>query len=446
MTADRKMSYKVPPTTITDKLVSQEARRGKALEEQKRRRAQRVDSSRQLDLFADLNLGPSDEEDASHSPEGATGVSLASVAPYAAMLEHNVTPDSVIDPIKLPQFQIREAQKDGFRKSKKKRKNRNNKTSKWADKCMYAELLEMAPDDPWSTIGSNNDGLPNDLESGWVAVGPVPVGKRCLAVTHQSSGIAGVAPNTTLRSRLLGKLLIQRFPSNLPPLTILDCILDSNWRHNGILHVLDVVKWKGQDVGDCETPFRLWWRDTRLTELAQSTPLVIPPTASAITQNGPPQYQFPYPTTFLPIPYHTDTTLSALSDHVIPFARSSRSINVNVPTLEAPSPIEGSMEIDTASRLTNAPVSLVSVSTSVPSDGLLLYVAEASYEAGTSPLSSWIPITNHSDDHSVENKSPQTSSSNSEGPLDVFQRLVEWRLSNRKPQRSRHEVTMDMEI
>lgn len=119
------------------------------------------------------------------------GVSLASVAPYAAMLEHDVTLDSVTDPPKLPQFPIRETPKDGFKKPKKKRKNRNNKTSKWADKCMYAELLEMTSEDPWSTIDSNNDGLPSDLESGWVAVGPVPVGKRCLAVTHQSSGIAG---------------------------------------------------------------------------------------------------------------------------------------------------------------------------------------------------------------------------------------------------------------
>jgi snurportin-1 len=75
------------------------------------------------------------------------------------------------------------------KKSKKKRKNKN-KPNKWADKCMYAELLEMVADAPWSA-DNLNDGLPSDLESGWVAVGPVPVGKRCLAVTHQPSGIAG---------------------------------------------------------------------------------------------------------------------------------------------------------------------------------------------------------------------------------------------------------------
>jgi len=33
---DRKSTYKLPPTTITDRLVSQEARRLKALEDQKR--------------------------------------------------------------------------------------------------------------------------------------------------------------------------------------------------------------------------------------------------------------------------------------------------------------------------------------------------------------------------------------------------------------------------
>jgi snurportin-1 len=87
------------------------------------------------------------------------------------------------------------SQKQEVHNKRPKRRRRNkNKPSKWADKCMYAELLEMASDTPWSTSNEDplNDGLPSDLESGWVAVGPVPAGKRCLAVTHQSSGIAGV--------------------------------------------------------------------------------------------------------------------------------------------------------------------------------------------------------------------------------------------------------------
>lgn len=48
---------------------------------------------------------------------------------------------------------------------------------------MYAELLEMNVDEAWGDL----DGLPDDLETGWVAVAPVPVGKRCLAVAHQGS-------------------------------------------------------------------------------------------------------------------------------------------------------------------------------------------------------------------------------------------------------------------
>ena len=71
-----------------------------------------------------------------------------------------------------------------------------------------------------------------------------------------------VVPNTVLRSRLVGKHLLPAFPSVLPQNTILDCILDQNWTQNGILHILDVIKWKGQDIGDCETLFR--W-ETRFT-------------------------------------------------------------------------------------------------------------------------------------------------------------------------------------
>lgn len=80
-------------------------------------------------------------------------------------------------------------------KKKNKKKGNYNKPSKWADQCMYAELLEMAIDDPaWSTdddLSEGADGLPEDLESGWVAIAPVPVGKRCLVVTHQTAGVTG---------------------------------------------------------------------------------------------------------------------------------------------------------------------------------------------------------------------------------------------------------------
>jgi len=353
------------------------------------------------------------------------------------MLGHDVNPRSVANnppPLPLvPEF-LKES-----KRTKKKRKNKS-KPNKWADKCMYAELLELAADDPWSSsMHTPNDGLPSDLESAWVAVCPVPVGKRCLAVTHQSSGIPGNAPNTTLRSRLLGKVLIQRFPSVLPPLTILDCILDNKWRENGILHILDVVKWKGQDVSDCEASFRFWWRDTRLTELAQSSPPVIPSSASSLSEsNRQPQYVFPYPTTFLPIPYHTDTTLSTLLTQIIPFARSVRAITVDIPAHPPGSTaVESSMDIDNQSGPAKLQATKMPVSMNIVPDGLLLYVAEASYEAGNSPLSSWIPITrkNHVP---VDSPPPVVS----DRPLDLFQRLIQRRVQ----QAGSHKAVTDMEM
>jgi hypothetical protein len=75
------------------------------------------------------------------------------------------------------------------------------------------------------------------------------------------------------------------------------------------------------------------------------------------------------------------------------------------------------MEIDNQSRLAK-PLTTNStpVSKSIAPDGLLLYVAEASYEAGSSPLSSWIPIAGSQD--TVE--APLSAATDS--PLELFQR------------------------
>lgn len=146
------------------------------------RRAQRVDSSRQLDLFSDLNLGPSDDE------EGESEIVREGVASFACMVSSPNPPSlSEVSPLRslLVPNDAGKTKKKGKKKKRPKAEG-NNKPNKWADKCMYAELLEMRDGDVW------DDGLPQDLENGWVAVAPVPVGKRCLAVTHQSSGVVGV--------------------------------------------------------------------------------------------------------------------------------------------------------------------------------------------------------------------------------------------------------------
>ena len=55
----------------------------------------------------------------------------------------------------------------------------------------------------------------------------------------------------------------------------------------------------------------------------------------------------------------------------------------------------------------------------VPSDGLLLYVAEASYESGTSPLSSWIPLMAYDDSHLPDSVVPAPKQER--GSLDMFE-------------------------
>ncbi|KAF8067570.1 hypothetical protein FPV67DRAFT_1669460 [Lyophyllum atratum] len=451
--AARKTSYKLPPTTITDKLVSQESRRNKALEEQKRRRAQRIDSSRQLDQFADLTLGVSEDE-AEAEEEEQGGPAPGSVAQYAGMLRQEVDPTSIATHVApaatsfSPSMSLMSAPtteadyeqgpsrvKQPPTSKKKKKRRTKNKANKWADRCMYAELLEMAPaGDSWDGA----DGLPNDLESGWVAVGPVPVGKRCLAVSQAAVGVPGTVPHTTLRSRLLGKILIPRFPSALPAHTVLDCILDANWRENGILHVLDVVKWKGQDISECESAFRFWWRDTRLAELALTNPPAppAPSTHEDVTETQIPTdgggYQFPYPTTFAPIPYYTDTTLPALLTHVVPASRAPRAMSVTLPHPDSPAFSFGAgaggegMEVE--ERQWEFGKGYVQTEARVEADGLLLYVKEASYEAGTSPLSSWIPIVGYEEGYDERQGQGQGQGKGGEGPLDLFQRLVHRRL------------------
>ncbi|KAJ7592990.1 hypothetical protein C8J56DRAFT_487050 [Mycena floridula] len=367
MSSKRALSYKKP---VLSEQGSQQVRRERYLELQKSRRANHIESSRNLDLFSSLTLGDS------HGSDDEEEIVREGVASFASMLGPS---DSTVP-----------------RKTKPHQK--------WADKCMYAELLEMSDSDLW------NDGLPDDLDSGWIGVAPVPRGKRCLAICHHAStGVQGQVPNTMIRSRVLGKPLMAKFPSSLPPDTILDCILDQNWRDTGILHVLDVLKWKGQDIADCETPFRFWWRDTRIGELSQ-----LP------TQRAKSQHPFSFPTLLLPIPYHV-TSLSTLCSQIIPIARSSRIITVTIPP--GPGNIGDTLAMDTTLDEVSQPMNVT-----VSPDGLLLYVATASYEAGTSPLSSWIPMISH--DATVV-----------ESPLEKFQRLVQRRIEKN----SHDKASMDVE-
>lgn len=146
-------------------------------------------------MFADLSLGPSDDEEGDDTPD-AVREGISSFAPLLQDSESTVRDVAIPLDVPTADTTVSVSKKNG--KGKRKGKGRalaKTKTKvgppvpgKWADKCMYAELLEMTEDfDPLK-----GDGIPDDLETGWVAVTPVPVGKRCLAITHAASGIAGL--------------------------------------------------------------------------------------------------------------------------------------------------------------------------------------------------------------------------------------------------------------
>jgi snurportin-1 len=132
----------------------------------------------------------------------------------------------------------------------------------------------------------------------------------------------------------------------------------------------------------------------------------------------PDRYVFPYPVAFIPIPYHTNTTFPALLSYIIPLTRSVREFSVVVPS-------SGGPQVDPSSEMavdpTDGPATfsvLESRKVDIHSDGLLLYVSQAGYEPGTSPLSSWIPITRYNSPHNA-NESPPSDPFNS---LDLFER------------------------
>ncbi|EUC61129.1 snupn protein [Rhizoctonia solani AG-3 Rhs1AP] len=383
---------KTPP--ILRPGASQEARRQRALEEQRKNRALRIDAARNIDLFAGLSLserGADGDDSSSEDESNVLPPTSMGVARFLAQMDQpspnkledsshlNGTPGSTQSPVKLPKPKTTPS------KSKPKAKrSKQRKATKWADKCMYAELLEMRDSDhPW------DDGLPKDLEREWVALAPIPKGKRCIAVSFAPSlsgpdePVATLQANTALHSRVKG-LAFMRFPAPLPPDTVLDCILDDDVASTGILYVLDVIRWRGTDVAQCEADFRFWFRDARLAELAPQ-----PEPTRMITGSR------PYPHQFLGVPYYLPPlTTTVFLEQIIPAAQSTPQALTD-------------MEMDTGEAVTGG----------TKSDGILLYVREAAYTPGETPLSCWIPAA------------PLDAAVDDEPPLQSFKRLVERRAS-----------------
>ncbi|GJJ10424.1 hypothetical protein Clacol_004650 [Clathrus columnatus] len=359
---NRRQAFKTPP--VAESTLSQQARREK-------KRSLQIESSRNIDAFSNLSLDIDEDND-----EDGPTILREGVGHLAPLLPHTEASSS------------NASQNETWKDPSKKPRKPN---ARFANKIMYAELLEMRVEDELlngdSMDDRDGDGLPLDLDTNWVALCPIPKGKRCLAVSNQSSNIPGRVSNAVLKSRLMGRTILS-FPSPLPPLTILDCILDENWKTNGILHVLDVVLWKGQNIGECEANFRFWWRNTRLDELVLLDPVM--PNRSkldpAATDSNKPHI-FAYPVKFIPVPYHVDLSYPSLLSTTIPLSRSKQHISIKLPPAL---PSMGGIDMDVDYQ--HLPQSSTA---EVESDGLLLYVSQASYECGTSPLSSWVPLVSY---------------------------------------------------
>lgn len=149
-----------------------------------------MESERHIDLFADLNLGLSDDETGGNDDPGIVREGIAQLVPLLPRSDPDLAfvPSRESHAAELSELNATGAQRKGRRKNGTRSSNKAKKTSPWANKCMYAELLEMQETDQWA---GGDDGLPGDLETGWVALAPIPVGKRCLAISYQGGGITG---------------------------------------------------------------------------------------------------------------------------------------------------------------------------------------------------------------------------------------------------------------
>jgi len=147
---DRAKKFKLPPMEDT-----QGQRRKKLLEEQRRvwstcthgvrasdstlqRRLLQVDSSRNINSFANMSLNDSSDEE-------------------------NQEPDTNTMSERM------EIHAERPRRAKKRKT-----VSKWANMVMYAEPLDFTS-------------IPEDLQTDWIALAPVPKGKRCIMATSRSS-------------------------------------------------------------------------------------------------------------------------------------------------------------------------------------------------------------------------------------------------------------------
>jgi len=141
-----------------------------------------------------------------------------------------------------------------------------NASQQWqlyANRLMQGEPLDL-----------ENEGLPPDLATEWIAIGPIPRGKRCMVVTFNGSRrsrtgrgakrfsnsgryfwltLCLIVTNAILLARTSGRPIARQHIPVLPTHCVLDCMYVPE---AAAIFVVDVLQWKGQSVAEGEAEFR----------------------------------------------------------------------------------------------------------------------------------------------------------------------------------------------
>ncbi|GAA6030947.1 hypothetical protein JCM8097_008951 [Rhodosporidiobolus ruineniae] len=349
----RRQSYLTSPLSASS---SQHSRRQRALDAQKERRVHAIEAARSgfrdLDDMEDLSLAGTDD-DGDHDDEEPVPASLPAHSPLSLPVDGAPPPPVV---------------------SKQKRKAFKPRFKAWAKGLLsFPETMDL------------RHSLPEGFEDQWRAV-VCPKGKRALCATTTD----GTSGNTILYSRVAGRTLA-RFRTVLPA----DCLLDTVWDSNlSVLWVLDVMKWRGQFMVNCEADMRAFFIASKLSEL-ETQPYIPSDVLASPSATASPRTPSSHPVLVLPVPsYAAPLTPSAL----LPVLSSLRAPSPMPALVYAPSP-------SPASPLPGSPApapSYAPITLQIPfrPDGLLLYLSASHYESGSTPLVGWVPL----DVHEKENR------------------------------------------
>ncbi|RIB04552.1 hypothetical protein C2G38_2222078 [Gigaspora rosea] len=237
----RQRTYKASPLQLKKREETQEERRARALEDQKKRRRDLTSHARNLALFKPSEISSDEDSEIEDLVTDHKVDSIKLSRPIKRKLEYEQ--DENIDHIFVSSKKARH--KGKFRTSSRKLKK-----NPYSNQIMHAERMFE---------------IPSDLEENWYVV-LCPIGKRCIVISAKGKTV----------SRLRNGCEMNRFESPLPAgsssykgnktsdYCILDCIYDQT---TFTYYVLDMMCWKGHPIYDCDTEFRFYWLNTKLAEM-----------------------------------------------------------------------------------------------------------------------------------------------------------------------------------